>query len=137
MNFQYTENRPHVLADLEYYPLDRPVSPGAEPSRTVRALVDTGATHIVARPSLISSLNLQFATNISHAGVGSERRDIPAYAGSVRLTDEAGLSHRVYDLLILAEELESHDMIIGMWFLKFFTCTFFPDKRFSISWNAT
>lgn len=105
---------------------------GVAPQRRVRALVDTGATHVVLQPHIVSALALPFAAQMNNTVVGGGVHSVPAYAADIVFG--SGPTYAVTDLLTLAQSLTGFDMVIGWDALRFTDWVFHRDGRFEQHW---
>lgn len=124
---------PIIDVTIRYHALrGTPHYSGAVPEAKVRALVDTGATHVVLQPHIVDTLGLPFACDINNTVVGGATHLVPAFAGDVVFG--SGPTYTVTDVLILSQAVSGYDMIIGWDVLRFTDWSFSRDGSFSQSW---
>lgn len=127
---------PIIECTIRYHALNGKVwgGPGPIPQKTVRGLVDTGATHLVATPALIASLGLVNAGAIDQTVVGHGPKTVPTYACDVVMGPLKGAAFTVTDVLTIESDLSGFDVILGWDVLRFVDLSFRRDETFSLSW---
>ncbi|WP_420236044.1 retroviral-like aspartic protease family protein [Sulfitobacter faviae] len=128
-----TNRLPIIDVTVRYHPLNGVAhSSGEIPEARVRALIDTGATHVVLQPKIVRALDLPFAANIDNTVVGGAVHNVPCHAGDVIFGDDP--TYTVTDVLILSQAVSGYEMIIGWDVLRFTKWSFEPTESFSQSW---
>lgn len=110
---------------------------GIPPKLNLRALVDTGATHLVTTPQVITALALPFICDMDNAVVGGVTT-CRAYACQVTLfgtdtTTGGPMESHTTDALILGQALSGYDVILGWDVLRFYDLDFRRDGSFIIT----
>ena len=108
--------------------------PGSSQILTVKALIDTGATHCVATGNVIKQAGLKTEGTINHSTVGSGARLVPTYRADLvfvghRITQpNVPFTYKVTDALLLADQLHGFDLILGWDALDQIEMTFARDR---------
>lgn len=126
---------PIIDATVLYWPLHGVPHPsGTVPQMAVRALIDTGASHVVVKPHIVTALGLPYACDVDNTVVGGTVHKVPAYAGEVIMGTPA-LGCAVPDMLMLSQSLGAeYDIIIGWGALSRCDWTFDRSGTFTQSW---
>lgn len=133
LNFDRNGALPIIDVTVRYHPLKGLAHPsGTVPRITARALIDTGATHVVMQPPLVATLGLPFAANMDNTVVGGVTHTVPGHAAD--LVFGSGPSFTVTDVLIISQPLQGYDLLVGWDALRFMDWSFKRDGSFSLSW---
>lgn len=133
LQYHRTGGLPIVDAVIRYHPLNGKSHPsGKVPEVRVRALIDTGATHVVVQPHLIAQLSLPFASMVNNTVVGGTTHSVPGHAADIVFGSLP--SFTVTDVLVLGQNLSGFDMLIGWDALRFTDWQFLQNGQFSQSW---
>lgn len=126
---------PIIDVTVRYWPLHGVPHPsGTVPEQRLRALVDTGATHVYLQPSIVAALDLPFACDVDSTVVGGTIHKVPAYAGELLIGTPA-LGYTFPDLLVISQALRGdYDMLIGWGGLDQCDWTFDRSGTFTQSW---
>lgn len=108
---------------------------GEPPRVPIRALIDIGATHVVATTEVIGRLGLPFITTITNTVVGGVRQ-CAGHSADIFLEgrNATGAPHiySVTGVLVLSESLSGYDAIIGWDVLRFLGMRFNHDGSFEL-----
>ena len=133
VNYYRGDGLPIVDVTIRYHAL-RGIAhaSGAKPEKKVRALIDTGATHVVLQPHIVAELGLAFAANIHNTVVGGTTHLVPGHAAD--LIFGTNPTYTVTGLLTLSQAVSGYDMLIGWDAMRFTDWIFNRDGTFSQSW---
>lgn len=135
LSYRHGLSLPIIDVTLQFDPHGGAVHPsGAATSATVKALIDTGATHVVANPHVLAPLGFVPCGSFNQSTVGGATRVVAAYAGQI-VFGGPSLSHTVTGLAILADSLPAgYDVLIGWDAMQFLDWRFDRSGDFHISW---
>lgn len=135
LSYSRKDGLPIIDVTLQFDPLNGAVHPSGAPTRAaVKALVDTGATHVMATPQVLGPLGFVPCGSFNNSAVGSVPKIVPAYAGQI-VFGGPSLNFTVTGLAILSETLPSgYDVLIGWDAMRFLDWKFDRDGDFHISW---
>lgn len=108
--------------------------PGSSQILSVKALIDTGATHCVATVDVIQRAGLSTEGTINHSTIGSGSRLVPTYRADLVLVGHriaqpnVPFTYKVTDALLLADHLHGFDLILGWDALDQIEMTFARDR---------
>lgn len=133
LNYHRAHGLPIIDVTVRYHALNGlPHPSGAVPETKVRALIDTGATHVVLQPHIVAALGLPFACNINNTVVGGATHLVPGHAAD--LVFGTNPTFTVTDVLILSQAVSGFDILIGWDAMRFTDWAFSRDGSFRQSW---
>ena len=109
------------------------------PALSVKALVDTGATHVVINPQLAHILALPRDGDIDHTVVGHTPKSVPAHLcdvtlhGTRFLHPHSAFAYTIPDRRIVTDTLSGFDMILGWDVISLLDLTFARNGTLTIN----
>jgi hypothetical protein len=109
------------------------------PRLKIRALIDTGASHVLATPRVIQSLGLPYIADFNNSVVGATVVN-RSYRGEVIFSGTPAapggpLESNVTGLAILESQLSGYDAIIGWDVLQFYRFSFEKSGAFTLTYH--
>lgn len=133
LNYSRAGRLPIIDAVVQYSDFGGVPHPsGTKPNMRVRALIDTGATHVVLSPHIISALGLNFHAHFTNTVVGGTS-STPAHTCELYF-GTAPNGFLVTDIAAIVGTLTNFDIIVGWDAMCFFDWTFHKNGDFSQSW---
>ncbi len=103
---------------------------------TTKALIDTGATHVVMHPDLIARLGLTFSKRFTQRVVGGHVSDIDAFGCDITMTKQDGSRCTICDVAAIADIPPDCDILLGWDFLYAFDLQFLAGGGFALDWRG-
>lgn len=124
---------PIIDVTVRYHALNGVPHPsGTVPVKTLRALVDTGASHAVLQPEIVRELGLPFLRDMKNTVTGGKTHKVRGHVADVIFGNIDRFT--VTDLLVLSQRLVGYDMILGWDAIRFTDWSFDRDGTFRQSW---
>lgn len=125
---------PIIDLTLRYHALNGVQHPSGSPTSVqVKALIDTGASHVYANPHILSPLGLVQCGDFNSSTVGNPNATVPAFAADIIFGINP--THTVTDVAVLAQKLPAgYDLLVGWDVLRFFDWRFGKTGDFHQSW---
>ena len=101
----------------------------------VRAIIDTGATHVVMHPELIARLGLAFSKNYIHRTTGGRTVDTPGFGCDITIDRDIGPC-TVEEIIAVSDTTLDCEVLLGWDFLRFFDLHFLSRGQFMMVWRG-